>query len=176
MRSLRPRRLSKLSRATSSPPELLKIQQWCGQVLSRPGSATAQVGYILSGLSFQSWRECSHSGSSFPAWHSTACCCCCCFWRASLFPRSAALAGPPRLCPVLFLWLDLLQTHSWQRSPERSRGGFLFRSVPGRFSMNRKGGQGPTGRSHRNSSAWFSYEQEKGRHAGPRHLLSSFTD
>ena len=91
--------LSKLSRATSSPPELLKIQQWCGQVLSRPGSAIAQICYILSGLSFPSWRECSHSRSSFPAWHSTACCCCCCCWRASLFPRSAALARPPPALP-----------------------------------------------------------------------------
>lgn len=43
----------------------------------------------------------------------------------------------------------------YRRTPgsaaEHSRG-FLFRSVPGRVRKNRKGGQGPTGRSHRNSA------------------------
>ena len=175
MRWLRSERLSKLSRATLSTPALLKSNSSVGRSSSRPGSATAQT--LLLSL----WPQFPPLETMWPLWKFL-------LWPDIPQPAAAAAGGllsfhaqllwpgPPPLCPVLFLLLDLLQTHSWQSSPEHSRGGFLFCSVPGRFSMNRKGGQGPTGRGHRNSSTWFSYEQQKGRHAGPRHLLSSLID
>lgn len=140
-------------------PRATKIQQRCGQVLSRPGSATAQI--LLLSL----WPQFPFLETMWPLWkfpssltfHSRL------LLLAGFFVSTLSCSGRglPRLCPVLFLLLDLLQTRSWQSSPEHSRGGFLFRSVPGRFSMNRKGGQGPIGRSHRNSSTWFSKSSRK---------------
>ena len=81
---------TELSRAALSTPELLKSNSSVDRSSADLVQPLPRYCYFLSGLSFPSWRRCGHSESSLLAWHSTACCCC---WRASLFPRSAALAG-----------------------------------------------------------------------------------
>lgn len=154
-------RLSKLSRAALSTPELLKIQQ------ARSGQGPQQtwfshcpdiVTFSLASVS-PSWRQCGHSESSFSlTFHSRLLLLAGFF----VFPRSAALAGASPgsalFCFAAGPTTDALPGRAARSTAEEAS---LFRSVPGRFSMNRKGGRGPTGRSHRNSSTWFSTSSRK---------------
>lgn len=142
--------VSHLSRVTLLKAEQLKPNSSGdrpSEDISTPGLVTAHICHMSSGSQFPGLKRMqplqklpSTACDSFPG-------------RAGCFVSTLSCSGwgLPGLCPVLFLLLDPLQTQPWQRSPEHSRG-FLFLSVPGCFSMNRKGGQGPTGRNLRNSS------------------------
>lgn len=139
-----------MSRVTSLALELLKINQQCGRALRRPGLATAQIGHIPSGPQFPVF-EGMQPLLKFPpclTLHGRP------LLRAGFFVSTLSCSGraSPGSALLCFCCWTYYRRAPGSAAPEHSRS-FLFRSAPGRVSMNRKGGQGPTGRSHRNSSA-----------------------
>lgn len=100
---------------------------------------------------------------------------CCSFPQGGrlCFECSAALAGPPRALPC-FVSAAGPSTDTILAAAQGSHRGFLLPRTVGRFSMNQKGVQGPTGRNAQRA-AGFSREPQKGGHAFcPAHCKGCF--